>query len=186
MARPTLITPPTVAAVSADELLSHRRDDGADEATLLMTLGDAATRHIEQWCGRAIMTQGWRMTLDAFPAGLISLPVGPVSAVDEVRYIDTTGTERVLSTSAYRVDLSAFEARLQAVSSWPATADRIGAVTIDWTAGEDACPADLKAAILLYAGHLFEHRESVVVGTIASELPMGVKALVERHRRFLG
>lgn len=43
---------------------------------------------------------------------------------------------------------------------------------------------DITTAMLLLIGHWFENRESVVVGTITSELPMAVQALISPYRHF--
>lgn len=39
-------------------------------------------------------------------------------------------------------------------------------------------------AMLLLIGHYYSNRESVVTGTIATELPLGVEALLYRHRKW--
>ncbi|MDZ7863379.1 head-tail connector protein [Acidovorax sp.] len=46
--------------------------------------------------------------------------------------------------------------------------------------------AAIKAAILLLVGHLFANREDVVTGTIASNLPMGSRVLLQPYRVGLG
>lgn len=43
---------------------------------------------------------------------------------------------------------------------------------------------DLVTAMLLIIGTWYGNRESVVVGSISSELPMGVKALIEPYRHY--
>lgn len=40
------------------------------------------------------------------------------------------------------------------------------------------------AAMLLLIGHWYANREAVNVGNITSELPLGVEALLLRHRRW--
>ncbi len=40
------------------------------------------------------------------------------------------------------------------------------------------------AAMLLLIGHWYANREAVNVGNITSELPLGVEALLFRHRRW--
>lgn len=45
---------------------------------------------------------------------------------------------------------------------------------------------DIRAAMLLTIRHLYDNRGSVVVGTIASELPLGVKHLLQPYRRGMG
>ena len=51
-------------------------------------------------------------------------------------------------------------------------------------AGESpmVCNKQIKAACLLILGHLYANREDVVIGTIATELPQGSKALLTPHR----
>ncbi|EDM47760.1 head-tail connector protein [Marinobacter algicola] len=43
---------------------------------------------------------------------------------------------------------------------------------------------DITTAMLLLIGHWYTNRESVVVGTITSELPMAVEALISPYRHF--
>ena len=43
---------------------------------------------------------------------------------------------------------------------------------------------DVKQAILLLVGNWYANRESVVVGTISAEVPMGVPALLWTRKRF--
>ena len=47
-------------------------------------------------------------------------------------------------------------------------------------------PASFKAALLLLLGHSYNSREAVVVGTIASELPLAVDSLLWSSRNFRG
>ncbi|WP_016854785.1 head-tail connector protein [Halomonas smyrnensis] len=43
---------------------------------------------------------------------------------------------------------------------------------------------DLTTAMLLLIGHWYENREAVALGTIATELPMAVQALISPYRHF--
>ena len=43
---------------------------------------------------------------------------------------------------------------------------------------------DITAAMLLLIGHWYANRESVVLGTITSELPMAVESLISPYRHF--
>ncbi|WP_062391099.1 head-tail connector protein [Pseudomonas abietaniphila] len=49
---------------------------------------------------------------------------------------------------------------------------------------EMALTPDVEQAILLLVGHWFANREEVVVGAVASQLPMGVSALLWARKRF--
>jgi hypothetical protein len=48
----------------------------------------------------------------------------------------------------------------------------------------DGAPADLEEAILMFAAHLYENRESTLVGVSAMVLPMGVGDIVANYRRY--
>ncbi|MDW5376835.1 head-tail connector protein [Halomonas sp. HP20-15] len=43
---------------------------------------------------------------------------------------------------------------------------------------------DITTAMLLIIGHWYANRESVVIGTITSEVPMAVHALISPYRHF--
>jgi uncharacterized phiE125 gp8 family phage protein len=71
---------------------------------------------------------------------------------------------------------------------WPATACyNYGAVQVTFVAGYGnaaAVPADLKAAIKLLVGHLYENREAVTLGAMPAELPLGFASVTNRYRRL--
>lgn len=64
----------------------------------------------------------------------------------------------------------------------------LDAAVNDGSAGD--CPMvvnDLvRAGILVLLGHLYENRESVVVGTITAEVPLSAKSLLHPYRKGLG
>ena len=43
---------------------------------------------------------------------------------------------------------------------------------------------DITTAMLLLIGHWYENRESVVIGSTTSELPMAVESLISPYRHF--
>ena len=45
-------------------------------------------------------------------------------------------------------------------------------------------PADLKEAVRLLVGHLYENREATVVGITAEAVPFGVWDLIAPHRAY--
>ena len=59
------------------------------------------------------------------------------------------------------------------------------ALSITYTAGFGGAadvPDDIIQAAHLMVGNWYEHREPVVVGTIASELPLSVQRLIDKNR----
>jgi uncharacterized phiE125 gp8 family phage protein len=165
---------------------THLRVTTDLEDTLLSTLITAARRGVEAHTERALVSQTWTLKLDAFP-DVICVPMPPLSSVSSITYIDTAGDSQTLASSVYTTDTDSEPGRifLAEDQSWPTTNARRQAVTVTFVAGYGAAtavPEDIKAAILLTVGHLYANREAVVVGTIASELPMGVRSLLSPLR----
>lgn len=64
-----------------------------------------------------------------------------------------------------------------------AIGQRIGRVLGSGEEQQPLTPA-LKSAVLLWAGHLYEHREAVVTGKTPATLPFAVDALIAPYRRW--
>lgn len=185
--------PPVTAADIRFQLRLEPDDNPPSDAELL-ALAAAATEHLDGWAGilgRAMVTQTWRQDLRCFVHDVIRLPLAPVSAVTSVTYRDADDVEQTLSTDVYGGPLadaaSPFIYR-KSGQSWPSVHDRPDAVAVTFVAGYGAAaavPAPLRQAILLMVADLYENRETVVTGTIASAIPMSatVQRLIKPYRR---
>lgn len=167
----------------------HLRVDGNDEDDLIEALIAASTEYAEQYTRRKFITQTWAMYLDCFPDCPIYLPYSPVQSIASIKYLDEDGAEQTLASSVYTIDqsqTSPSRLTLKNDQDWPETLDQVNAVTINFICGwGDAAtdvPKSLIAACKLMLGNLFENRESAVIGTIASELPLATKSLLNMHR----
>jgi len=172
-----LITPPASKPVALAVAKAHLRIDGADEDAAIDRLISAATSQVQHITYRALVTQSWRLTLDAFPCGVIKVPLPPLKAVTAFTYTDINGVEQPLA--GYQVDNTGLIGRISPAygTSWPAARCQPQSLKIDFTAGYDVVPDDIVAALLLIVGHLDQNREAVTVGQ-AIELPLGVDALL--------
>lgn len=162
-----LVTPPDATPVSTAEAKTHLAVEHTEHDTFITSLIDAVTAELDGRFGylrRALVTQTWRYSLPFFPAcRKIELPLPPLQSVTSVKYYDGNGDEQTLSTDSYRVVSNAFVGYIELVpaQSWPGTAYRSDAVTIEYVAGfGDAAdvPANIKAAMLLRIGELYAGR----------------------------
>jgi uncharacterized phiE125 gp8 family phage protein len=185
MPYPVLVSPPLATPVSLAEAKAHLRVDFSDEDALISGLIQAATAHLDGWTGilgRALMPQTWALSLDRFPAGAIGLPVGPVTFVVDVSYVDPDGVTQVVPSGDFDVDIAPVEGWvIPRAGGWPATLDMANAVTVRWQAGTGA-PAPVKQAILLLVGHWYQNREPTAQGGRPA-IPLTVDALVAPLRR---
>lgn len=188
--RLTLTVAPTVDPVSISEANLHLRLEGTEAAAdedLVEASISAATGSAENFTNRQLITATYEIRLDSFRDEII-LPRPPLQSVEFIKYIDTDGNEQTLGTAVYQVDPYSTVGRVVLVSgqSWPSTKDQLNAVTVRFKAGygdaSDNVPEPIRAAIRLTLGHLYEHRETVLVGVTATELPEGAKSLLWPYR----
>lgn len=156
------------------------------EDVLLNIYIAAARQWAEATTRRALITQVWTMRLDAFPSsGIIEIPKLEMQSVDSVKYYDEDGGIQTWSDALYQVDINSEPARLQPNEgeAYPATKARLAAVEIEFTAGYGALGADVDQgiiqAMLMLIGHMYQNRETVVVGTIAVKVPMASELLID-------
>jgi hypothetical protein len=101
----------------------------------------------------------------------------PLGATDLAKHLNVTGSQ----------DAHLIGAKLAAATDW------VGAytgLTIDMTASEDEeddrplVPPRVREAILMLAAHLYNNRESVLVGVTAQELPFGLLDMLSDYRAW--
>lgn len=154
-------TNPVAEPVSLAEAKLHLRVDHDAEDALISVLITAARMDCEERIERTLVTTGWEWSLDSF-SGVCAVPRPPLVSVAGIRYFDAGGVERVIPPEEYRVDALSYLGRIEPVSSWPVTQDRIAAVTVEFTAGYGApadVPAPIRQWILLAIGDMYANRE---------------------------
>jgi len=188
----TIVTAPTREPLDLEELEEHLRlsetSTGAEDMPLLWYL-ETARRYCEKAQGRAYLEQTLRLTLDRWPAGkYIEIPRPPLISISHVKYYATGGTAATMTAGNYYVDTAGEPGRVHLGygESWPSETLRpANGVEVEFVAGygsvATAVPAEIKQAIKLLVGHLYENREAVVAqrfGGEHSEMPYGVEALL--------
>lgn len=190
--QPVLITPPGERVVDVDDMGSHLRVQSVSEDTYIESLIDAAIARldgVQSPLNVALVSQVWRQSYDQF-ASMMRLPFGPVSGIGSVEYLDTENQPVSVPDSSYYLMTDRVGPYLEFDDdySFPSVSTRPGSVSIQFTAGygdASAVPETFKQMIRLTVGHWYTNREAVIVGTIAAELPLAVKALFEQTRRFV-
>lgn len=183
--RLTCVTP-AAAVLSLDEAKDHLRVDHSDHDDQIRALIAAAQAAITgpKGTGYAIASSTWRLSLDAFPAE-IRIPLEPVTAVTEVRYVDTDGAQQTLTAGDdYLVDYDKSPCRITPAygKCFPPTRQQPGAVKVLFRAGPEVAPVDLVQAVKLIIAHWYEQPSAVNVGNIVNELPLAAGYLLDRYR----
>ncbi len=176
----TLVTPATGAPITRDEVKVWARISADNTAfdDIIDVIIPGAVRQIEQYTAKTITEQVWQLTLDRF-CSVIELPRGPVTGIDSFTYLDSSGAEKDVLTSAYILDLTCSPQRvlLAPNASWPSYQNRLSAITIRFKTKmlDDAAMADLKQAMIMLAAYRFDNAED-------GAIPAGIRSMLSPYR----
>lgn len=181
---------PAAEPVTLAEAKAHLRVDHEHEDILIASLILTSRLHVEAALDLALITQSWRMTIDAWPeTRRIELPLAPLQAVTAIRVRPADGAPYLLPASSYLVDVTSRPARIVwngAILPRPGVV--VGGIEIEVTAGfgasTDAVPAPLRHAILMLVAHWYEHRDPVDIGSSDARVPDAVSDLIKPFRRM--
>ncbi len=181
------IAGPALEPLSLDETKAHLRVDGSDEDAIIQSLILTSRLHIEAALGLGLITQSWRLILDAWPSGgEIKIPMRPLQSVSEVRVLSSNGAAEAIAESHYIVDATSLPGRLVFAGAMPRPGRKANGIEIDFMAGYGAAPEDvpqpIRQALLMLVAHWYEHRDPVEIGTAGVAIPASVSRLLKPFR----
>ena len=179
---------PASEPVTLTEAKAHLRIDHTDDDTYITALISAARGSAEEYTQSSFFTQTW-VKSKWFFSEMIALPRGPVASITSVKYYDQSNTLQTLDAANYFLTSPDITSYLQEiVSGWPSSLyDRADAVQIEYVTGfasVNDIPQDIKHAILMIVGHLYENRQDVVVGSQVNSMPQSSKYLLTPYRIY--
>ena len=170
--------------VSVSDMKEHLRITHTDDDRYLEALRDAACSFVEAYTNRAVTgARTVEFNYSGF-SSVLELPRGPVNQINSVRYTTSLGASPTYLTSAagdWYFDTNREPAVVRFPSPPSANTDDVAPVVISAEIGGNL-PRAMKHAILLLVAHFYENRQSVVTGTIATEVPLGLRSLLNPFR----
>lgn len=172
-----LITPPAALAVTLDQARANLRIDGTSMDALITTFLEGITEALEHELGRALITQCWRVTLDAFPStspAAIRLARAPLVSVQSIQYFDLAGVLQTLDPATYIVDTVSAPGRVVPAPgcTWPQAQARVNAVAVNYTCGygatADSTPKNVRLYVLAKLVEQFEPTTGMERETVQS------------------
>lgn len=200
-----VLTPPAVEPLTVEQVRRHIRVFTDDEDDLIAAYLEAARTTVEQFLGRALITQTLRWVSARvqppgqfplfpftayilplwFPYGEIfrrpvELPRSPVSHVVSVSTGQWGDADTVLDASQYFADTSTEPARLRLLhGTAPFESDHVAVNFVAGYGAPAAVPAPIKLAILMLTAFYYENR-----GDAGGEMPDAARALLWPYRLY--
>jgi uncharacterized phiE125 gp8 family phage protein len=178
-----LLNAPAFEPVTLEDAKAFLRVEHDDDDDTIAALIAAARIHVEAQTHRALITQSWRLTRDAWPAdGRIDVRPSPLQSLDVVRVYDGDGEAAVLDLQGFIVDTA--NAALVFAPWSPVQPGRVAAgIELDVTCGygddPDDVPEPLRQAIRMMVAHWYDNRAAA---ERTAMLPAGVATLVAPYR----
>ena len=184
-----LIVPPTASVMTVAEAKARLAIETTEDDSLIQVMINSAEDFCQQYTGRYFLEQTAEYSLDELQIDLKYLEIPSHSATNIllVEYINESNIEVTLSPSLFYIDYDGMPLRVAPVDSWP-TIRKKGFNNMTFRVMEGFGPTSASVpdaiinAVALLVGHQYKNRESVVVGTIAATLPMGVTAFLDKYR----
>ncbi len=176
----------TVEPVTLQDAKQHLQVTTNDDDQYISDLISVARRQVEAETDRALITQTWQQTRDAWPVGStpIELWPCPVASVSQITYVDGDGATQTLATSVYELDANEEpgQIRLKYDQSWPALRGDDRGITITYVSGYGAAPANVEPlarhAVLYLLAWMYEMRTPAIIGTTAASLPFAYQSKI--------
>ena len=178
----TLVAGSAQQVVSLDDAKLHLRVDGNVEDDYIEALVGSCVDYAQKYTGLELLQSTW--TCNAREWNTFRMFKTPVQSVQSIKYFDKDNNEQTLASTEYYVTIEngctkiEFKESVYGIELY----EKPNAIVISLTAGfagVSVIPKSIIAGIKLMLGHLYENRQAVVTGTIATELPLGVKNLFD-------
>jgi len=180
-----LLTAPALEPLTLAEAKAYLRVETADDDDVITALMAGARVHVEARTRRALITQEWRLVLDAWPDdGRIQVRPAPLQTLSAARVYDLDNNASSIDTQSFVADLAASQLIF---APWALSQpQRIAAgIELDVVCGYGVSASDvpepLRQAIRLLVAHWYENRGLVTSGGTTA-LPESVAALLAPYR----
>lgn len=185
-----LIVAPVEEPVSLAEAQAQCRTDDPSDDDLIRGLISAAREQAEHEISRPICMQTRELVLDSFDVARKPL-AAPLQLVESIKYLDAQGNQQTLPATEYRVDTDSEPGTVVPAygKSWPATYPVPSAVRIRYICGyggADDVPVAIKRWILVVVSTLYNQRESISAGQVASLPARTIDRLLDPCRLYGG
>jgi uncharacterized phiE125 gp8 family phage protein len=172
----SLISGPNPEPVDTTDAKNYLRIDTSADDDLIDSLIHAARMWVENYTGRALITQTFDQLFRGLPASgaPLVLAKAPVASVTNITYLDENGVSRTLASSNYALRTTAgpmagralieVSSTFTAPSLYSEAEYPVIVRTVCGYGNPSTVPQGMKAAIMLLLGDMYEQRQETILG----------------------
>jgi uncharacterized phiE125 gp8 family phage protein len=189
----SLVSSATGTVIDLEEIKRHLRIPigFTHDDDYLESLRDVAINWVEEYTNRKLAYQRWKVHLDNWPSGdCITIPYAPLSSAPTtaVRYTDSDSSTVTFSSSQWELDTDSIPGRLclKYNEDWPtATLWNVNPITVEFRCGHgnssSDIPVEIRQAMLLVIGDLYENRENTLLGVVPHKLKAAERLIASKR-----
>ena len=179
---PAATLPATIEECKKDLRIQHGVDDDYIEG--LIQAASAYVGGINGVLGGKVLTAETWEYKTSLPSTVAVLPLTPVQGVTSMQYYDTDNALQTLDLDDFTLysDEDCAYIEPNAGVSWPPMFSRIDALIIEFVAGFDTVPDNLKKAVRFIVAYWFENR-TLTSDRAVNEIPMAAESLINISRK---
>lgn len=181
-----LISRVSSSVLSLEEAKSHLRILGTAQDTLVSTCLNAAVQWAETRTERVLSQTTYQLRIEPMDGTLV-LPFPDFKEITKIETIsggtkaEVYNAEGPVGTLSDYVEVDDFPNPAELTFTTANLDEDVDYLLLTLTFQMTVIPEDLKAAIKLLLGHLFQNSSEVVTGTIASQMPLGAETILSMH-----
>jgi len=174
-----------VEPVALNEIKAHLRIEDNEDAVYLLGIIKASREVAENYTECAIVDRSFTLNMSNFK-NEIEIRRNPIDiSTISIAYTDDDGADQVVTN--FMVDSNRYITKIKPDYGelWPAIKTGRDKVRITFTAGYKAAfgeiPSDIKHAIMMIAGTMYDQRENHIVGVTVGNIPMSAEFLLSPY-----
>lgn len=180
--------------VSTSEAKEHLRVSFSDDDTYILRLTQAAQMFCETYTGQVFTPMTYTLFSDDWEGTMIIPNVSSIDSINSIKYWDdaTPSVQQTWSATEYGLakDIDRSRIYVKDTYSYPNLRNGLSNVEVEfdceapWERNSSDSGLDMlaKQAILITIADMYENRQSVVVGRIASSIPRTAEYLLDSMR----
>lgn len=183
------VTYPSGTIITLAEAKLHLRITADDQDAVINDCIKAATNLVESYTNQLFQSRTFVAYMDESEFcsyQTINILKYPITSIDSIKYLDTSGVEQTFSTGNYSTDLTDCPARILPTTTASVKANVLNQYRVYFTAGfasRDSIEPELINWIKIFTGFFFNTRQPEYTGLNVNQTAYKYQEALDKYRK---